>query len=153
MSYQTAEGSTLFERPMGYEESFARGWKWAIPAAMRQCIGQALVWRSVGGSRHRFWVDTGAYSFHEGCLIFDHVSGPTLSLDSPGQRSLFAVQVEDATPAVRGSKGYVGFRWFRRGVHGWDRLEADLQSCTQVEFVRRLRVGMKPPKEQEWRDE
>lgn len=145
MPDQTAEGSTLFVCLPGTEHRFAKGWRWAVPVAMRQCIGQIWTWRGRGADRRKVWVDTGAYDFHRGCLIYNRASGSTMALDVAGQTTTYAVQVEDASPRTERSPGHVVYRWYQHNGGALSRIEADLQSCSQAEFVRRLREGMKPP--------
>jgi len=145
MPDQTAEGSTLFVYPPGCSIRFARGWRWAVPISMRQCIGQVWVMRGQGRERRRVWVDTDAYCFHQGCLICNRASGASMPLDVAGQTTTHAVQVEDASPRTARNPGHVTYRWYRHYAGELIRLEGGLQSCTQAEFVRRLKDGMSPP--------
>lgn len=147
MCVPVAEGSTRFVVTPVVGGSFAEGWRWAVPDAMRGCIGQVLAVRGRGAARRKEWVDSGLYDFRAGCLIYNRASGSRMALDMAGQTTTYAVQVEDAAPTTGRAQGYVSYRWYRLYAGELHRMDLGLQTCSQAEFVRRLREGMSPPAE------
>lgn len=97
------------------------------------------------GAVVRAWSETGPYAFHEGCLLHSRASGWVYGAGVQGHTSPWSIQIEAARPSSTRDAGAVVYRWYR-ATHGkWVGVLDGLHSCTQVEFVRRLRDGMPPP--------
>lgn len=123
---------------------FASGWKWAVPASMRTQIGQAWVRRKVDGVFRMVWVQTDTFSFHNGCIIYDHHAAYTAPAEV-ALRVRYAVQVVNAVAARDDNEAALDFRWFAMHCGVLRPLVGGLSGCTQREFVRMLREGPTVP--------